>query len=226
MAERYPVYAEADLTVESRDCSHEAMGGPDGGRHRGAPGPMTTADDSSPADVGLTRVPVGLGDRSYDILIGPGLLAQAGARIAALAPGSACVVVTDANLAGRHLPALQASLDAAGLRHAAVVVAPGEGSKSFAAYAEVCGAVLDARAERGDIVVALGGGVVGEPRGLRGRHAEARHALRAGPDEPPRPGGFVGGRQDRDQRPPGQEPRRRLPPAEPRAGRHGRASTR
>ena len=127
---------------------------------------MTPDAEASGTGSAPTRVPVGLGDRSYDILIGPGLLAQAGARIAALAPGAACVVVTDRHVAARHLPALGASLDAAGLRHAAVVVAPGEGSKSFAAYAEVCGAVLDARAERGDIVVALGGGVVGDLAGF------------------------------------------------------------
>ncbi|WP_237479088.1 3-dehydroquinate synthase [Lichenibacterium dinghuense] len=113
-----------------------------------------------------TSIPVGLGDRSYDILIGPGLVAGAGARVAALAPGAACAVVTDRNVARHHLPALLASLDAAGVRHAEVVVAPGEGSKSFAAYAEVCGAVLDARAERGDLVVALGGGVVGDLAGF------------------------------------------------------------
>lgn len=127
---------------------------------------MTATDDSSPAGAAPARVPVGLGDRSYDILIGPGLLAGAGARIAALAPGAACVVITDSNLATQHLPALQASLDAAGLRHAAVTVAPGEGSKSFSTYAEVCGAVLETRAERGDIVVALGGGVVGDLAGF------------------------------------------------------------
>ncbi len=113
-----------------------------------------------------TRIAVGLAERSYDILIGPGLLAGAGARIAAVAPGAACVVITDRNLAERHLPVLAASLERAGLRHAAAVVEPGEGSKSFATYAEVCGAVLDARAERGDLVVALGGGVVGDLAGF------------------------------------------------------------
>ncbi len=112
------------------------------------------------------RIPVGLGGRSYDILIGPGLVAGAGARIAALAPGAACVVVTDADVARHHLAPLLRSLDAAGLRHAEVVVAPGEGSKSFATYEKTCGAVLDARAERGDIVVALGGGVVGDLAGF------------------------------------------------------------
>ncbi len=93
-------------------------------------------------------------------------MAGAGARIAALAPGAACVVVTDRNVARHHLGPLLASLDAAGLRHAEVVVEPGEGSKSFATYAEVCGGILDARAERGDLVVALGGGVVGDLAGF------------------------------------------------------------
>ena len=121
-----------------------------------------------PADLAPepTRIAVGLGDRSYDILIGPDLVAGSGRRIAALAPGAACVIVTDTHVAGLHLPALEASLDAAGLRHTSVVVAPGEGSKSFATYAEVCGAVLDTRAERGDLVVALGGGVVGDLAGF------------------------------------------------------------
>ena len=127
---------------------------------------MTAADDSSPGPGAPTRVAVGLGERSYEILIGPGLLAEAGARIAALAPGAACVVVTDETLAALHLPALRDSLAGAGLRHAAVTVAPGEGSKSFATYAEVCGAALDARAERGDVLVALGGGVVGDLAGF------------------------------------------------------------
>ncbi len=122
--------------------------------------------DPAPDGTAPTRITVGLGERSYDILIGAGLIAAAGARIAALAPGAACAVVTDANLARHHLPALRASLDGAGIRHATAVVAPGEGSKSFATYAEVCGALLDTRAERGDLVVALGGGVVGDLAGF------------------------------------------------------------
>ena len=120
----------------------------------------------TPPAPGPTRIPVGLGDRSYDVLIGPGLVEGAGARIAALAPGALCAVVTDRNVARHHLAPLAASLEAAGLRHSEVVVEPGEGSKSFATYAAVCGAVLDARAERGDLVVALGGGVVGDLAGF------------------------------------------------------------
>ena len=115
---------------------------------------------------GPATVPVELGARRYNILIGPGLLEEAGERIAALAPGAACVVVTDAAVARLWLPALVRGLDRAGIRHATVTVAPGERSKSFATYAEVCEAVLASRAERGDLVVALGGGVVGDLAGF------------------------------------------------------------
>jgi 3-dehydroquinate synthase len=63
-------------------------------------------------------VPVQLGDRSYDILIGSGLVARAGAEISRVLPGARAAIVTDENVAARHLPALQASLDEAGIGHA------------------------------------------------------------------------------------------------------------
>lgn len=111
-------------------------------------------------------VPVQLGSRSYSILIGPGLIETAGARIAELAPGAACALVTDANLARLHLPRLKESLARAGLRHSVIAVGPGEGSKSLSVYAEVSEAVQAARLERGDLIVALGGGVVGDLAGF------------------------------------------------------------
>ena len=114
----------------------------------------------------VERVEVGLGARAYDILIGPGLIARAGAEIAARLPGAACAIVTDANLARLHAPALEASLDAAGLRHTRVTLAPGEGSKTFASFERVCDEILAARMERGDAVVALGGGVMGDLAGF------------------------------------------------------------
>ena len=114
----------------------------------------------------IVTVPVDLGPRSYSILIGPGLIDNAGRRIAALAPGAACVVVTDTNLKQWHLPRLLAGFEAENLRHAVIDVAPGEGSKSVHTYAEVTDAVLQGRFERGDIVVALGGGVVGDLAGF------------------------------------------------------------
>ena len=119
-----------------------------------------------PAPDGFVTVPVSLGARGYDIVIGPGLIETAGARIRALDPGVACAIVTDRTVAAHHLPALEASLEAAGIRHARVLVEPGEHSKSYAGFATVCDAILAARMERGDIVVALGGGVVGDLAGF------------------------------------------------------------
>ena len=112
-------------------------------------------------------VPVGLGERSYDVLVGPGLIAEAGPRLAALFPGAACGIVTDENVARDHLPALQASLHLAGVRFGDPIVVPaGEASKSYGRFAEVCDALLAARLERRDCVVALGGGVVGDLAGF------------------------------------------------------------
>lgn len=111
-------------------------------------------------------VPVALGARAYDILIGPGLVAGAGARIAALFPGARAAIVTDRNVAALHLPALQASLDAAGIVHHAVVIEPGEASKAFAPFARLCDDLLATRIERGDLVIAFGGGVVGDLAGF------------------------------------------------------------
>ncbi|MCB1454215.1 MAG: 3-dehydroquinate synthase [Rhizobiaceae bacterium] len=111
-------------------------------------------------------VRVGLGDRAYDIVIGHGLIADAGARIAAAFPGVRVAIVTDKNVAGHHLASLQASLGAAGIAHATVVMEPGERTKSFDALQHVVDAVLAARLERGDLVVAFGGGVIGDLAGF------------------------------------------------------------
>jgi 3-dehydroquinate synthase len=111
-------------------------------------------------------VHVPLGERAYDILIGPGLLASAGEHIASIDPGAACAVVTDERVDAMHGATLRASLAAAGIRHATIAVPPGEGSKSYAYLQQVCDGVLAARLERGDLVVALGGGVVGDLAGF------------------------------------------------------------
>lgn len=126
----------------------------------------STADAAAAAPVDVDRVPVDLGTRGYDILIGDGLIATAGEEIARVLPGARLAVVTDETVAAHHLAALEDALDAAGLDHVAIRVAPGERSKCFAEYERVCGAVLDARLERGDAVVALGGGVVGDLAGF------------------------------------------------------------
>jgi 3-dehydroquinate synthase len=110
-------------------------------------------------------VPVPLEGRSYDILIGRGLLAQAGSRIAALGP-RAVAIVTDARVGPLYAEALAGALAAQGLRTSTVAVPPGETSKSFGELARICEALLSARIERGDVVAALGGGVVGDLTGF------------------------------------------------------------
>jgi 3-dehydroquinate synthase len=111
-------------------------------------------------------VEVALGARSYDIVIGRATLSSLGARMAALRSGANAAIVTDATVAGHHLAAAQAALGLAGIKSTVVTVAPGESSKSFGVFEQVCEALVEARIERGDLVVALGGGVVGDLAGF------------------------------------------------------------
>ena len=112
-----------------------------------------------------TTVNVALGNRAYDIVIGRGVAASLGLRIAALKPGARLAIVTDENVARAHLDSLEAQLSAAGMTVARIVVPPGEGSKSFASFERVCDALIAARIERNDLIVAFGGGVVGDLAG-------------------------------------------------------------
>ncbi len=105
-----------------------------------------------------------------------GLIAQAGAHMARIAPGAAAAIVTDANVARAHLAALQESLAAAGIRFANIIVPPGEESKSFTGFETVCTSIIEGRFERGDIVIALGGGVVGDLAGFAA--ASVRRGMR------------------------------------------------
>jgi 3-dehydroquinate synthase len=110
-------------------------------------------------------VQVALGARAYGIMIGRGLLASLGERIKALRAGARVAVVTDQTVARHHLPATEAVLKSAGIESTQVVVPDGEGSKSYATFETVCEAIIAARIERGDLVIALGGGVVGDLAG-------------------------------------------------------------
>jgi 3-dehydroquinate synthase len=113
-----------------------------------------------------TIVQVALGNRAYDIVIGRGLLASLGSRIKALRAGARVALVTDETVARHHLAAAEAALAAAGIDCVRVVVAAGEGSKSYATFETVCEAIIAARIERSDLVVALGGGVIGDLAGF------------------------------------------------------------
>jgi 3-dehydroquinate synthase len=118
----------------------------------------TTASD--------VTVRVGLGERSYDILIGAGLIERAGAEVAARLPGVRAAIVTDENVAASWLDRLAASLKRAGLESVAITLPAGEKTKSFEHLQTVVGGVLGARLERGDAVIALGGGVIGDLAGF------------------------------------------------------------
>jgi 3-dehydroquinate synthase len=111
-------------------------------------------------------VRVELGPRGYDIHIGRDLIAHAGAQIAPLAKGRPIVVVTDETVARLHLSALEQGLARAGIKHKPVVLPPGEGTKDFAHFARLCEEILALGIERQTLLVALGGGVVGDIAGF------------------------------------------------------------
>ncbi len=112
------------------------------------------------------KVHVPLGERAYDILIGPGLIARAGAEIAARLKGRKAAIITDQNVAPLYLDALVQSLEAAGIASATLVLPAGEKTKSFEHLMTMCDKVLEARIERNDYVIALGGGVIGDLSGF------------------------------------------------------------
>lgn len=113
------------------------------------------------------RVRVGLGARAYDIVIGPGLIGRAGTLLAEAVGDRPLVVVTDANVAELHLPRLEAALAASAARMLAAVVMPaGEQTKSFAAFADAAERILGLGIDRNTVIVALGGGVIGDLTGF------------------------------------------------------------
>ncbi len=114
----------------------------------------------------VQTVGVGLGARAYDVVIGPGLLATAGERIAPFARGRRTAIVADARVAALYGDALTRSLEAAGVTVRLLTVPPGEGSKSFAQLALLTDDLLALELDRGDLIVALGGGVVGDLAGF------------------------------------------------------------
>ncbi len=111
-------------------------------------------------------VTVSLGARSYDIVIGRDVVGSLGARIAALRPGAKAAIVTDENVARCHLATVEAALAGAGVVTSRVIVPAGEASKSYRVFEQLCEAVIASRIERGDVIVALGGGVVGDLAGF------------------------------------------------------------
>ncbi len=170
---REPFYAQADIiVVHSRDEPHdtivdEIVGGaaPGTGHYRGGRGMTAQAARRAPEPI---VVHVALAARGYDIVIGRGLIASLGRAHQGAAPGrpaprsSPTMTVAERVISA----AAQAALKSAGIDCTAIRVAPGEGSKSYATFDNVCEAIIDARIERGDLVIALGGGVIGDLAGF------------------------------------------------------------
>lgn len=108
------------------------------------------------------RVHVALPGRAYDVLIGPGLLTQAGAHIAPLLRRPKVTVISDETVAGLHLETLRSGLAAEGISMEALLLPPGEATKCWAELTHCVEWLLDQSVERGDVVVAFGGGVIGD----------------------------------------------------------------
>ena len=119
---------------------------------------MSTATEAKPR----AAVPVSLAERSYEVLIGPGLLPSAARLIATKVEARRCGIVTDDNVAARHLNVLEASLAANDLHAGTIVLAPGEATKSLENLGLVSDHLIEMGLERGDLVIALGGGVIGD----------------------------------------------------------------
>lgn len=109
-----------------------------------------------------TTVPVELGPRSYEVRIGAGLIDRAGEEIAPLLRRAHVAVVTDETVAALHLDRFRAALARAGITSTALALPPGEGTKGWTEFARCVEWLLEEKVERRDIVVALGGGVIGD----------------------------------------------------------------
>lgn len=121
-------------------------------------------------------VDVALAGRAYDIVIGRGLLVGLGARVAALRPGARVAIVSDEIVSKQHLAQAETSFAQAGIETSQIIIPAGEASKSYPMFERVCEDIIAARIERGDLVVALGGGVIGDLAGF------AASAVRRGVD--------------------------------------------
>ena len=114
----------------------------------------------------IDTISVALGDRAYDIVVGTGLLSDAGGRIASLVKIHPVIIVTDETVAALHLETLRASLSAAGIASETIVLKAGESTKEFPGFEYLAGAILDLAPERASTLIALGGGVVGDITGF------------------------------------------------------------
>lgn len=112
------------------------------------------------------RIPVGVAGAGYEVLVGPGLLARAGELVRGVSSSDSVALVTDETVAEHYGIALDTSLARAGLTVSSLTVPAGESSKSWHLAGEVLEELATRRLERTDLVVALGGGVIGDLAGF------------------------------------------------------------
>lgn len=120
----------------------------------------------SKAGVAEQIVPVTLGARSYDIVIHPGLLATVGDRLSTLTTSPKIGVVTDRNVASRYLHGTLRSLCKAGYDPTPIILPPGERTKTLGTIAKILDALVKHKFERQSLLLALGGGVIGDVTGF------------------------------------------------------------
>ena len=166
LRERQDTYAEADIVTESRSVpKHEVveniLEALEALALRRREDPFAAMRETDEPE----RVHIALGERSYDIVIGEGLLARIGEFLAPLLRRPKVWAVVDGTVAGLHLDALQDGLRRSGIAAEIVTVPPGEASKSFAQLQRLVQQLLESGIERGDLVLAFGGGMVGDLAG-------------------------------------------------------------
>src|ERR1700691_2943670 len=142
-------------------CERYSFGGQRGAGHAGRHAMTAPLKHSDPI-----TVDVALGSRAYDIVIGRDVLPSLGARVADLRPGARAAIVTDRNVASYWLEKTEAALSEAGIAASPIIVDAGEGSKTYAGLEQVSEALISAKIERNDLVIALGGGVIGDLAGF------------------------------------------------------------
>lgn len=113
-----------------------------------------------------TNIRVELAERSYDITIGSGILSELGSTFEEISPGAKCAIITDENINAAHGDALRELLSASQIKHQTIEVAAGEKSKSWPVFQSTTDAVLGMQLERNDLIIAFGGGVVGDLAGF------------------------------------------------------------
>ncbi|BCH58019.1 3-dehydroquinate synthase [Agrobacterium vitis] len=127
---------------------------------------MSTDQASERPESSERLVHVPLGERAYDILIGDGLIGRAGGEISTRIKGRKAAIITDENVGALYHGPLMDSLEADGIDTVSLTLPAGEKTKSFDHLTKVCDVLLEARIERNDVVIALGGGVIGDLTGF------------------------------------------------------------